>query len=215
MDEDGVFLSHLVPELADGFQKGLAFDVACGAADLYDGDPYILAGFVAVKTAFDLVSDMGNYLDRSAAVVSPALLVKDGPVDLAGGNVGIPVQIFVYKSFIMPQVQICFRTVLRDEYLSVLDGIHGSGVNVYVGIKFLHGDFISPGLQKASKGSSGDSFSQTGNNASGHKYVFYTHNISVSRNNRFSPCARLGRMPVPHVSAHKRRRYELIHSAFA
>ena len=69
MDEDGVFLSHLVPELADGFQKGLAFDVACGAADLYDGDPYILAGFVAVKTAFDLVSDMGNYLDRSAAVI--------------------------------------------------------------------------------------------------------------------------------------------------
>ncbi len=46
----------------------------------------------------------------------------------------------------MPQVEIGFRPVVRDEHFPVLDGVHGSGINIDVRVKFLHGHFIAAGF---------------------------------------------------------------------
>ena len=73
----------------------------------------------------------------------------------------------------MSQIQIGFRTVISNEYFAVLDGIHGTRVDVDVWVKFLHGNFAASGFQKPSKGSSGNTLSKTGNHAAGDKHIFY------------------------------------------
>ena len=75
----------------------------------------------------------------------------------------------------MTKIQICFCAVIRDEYFSVLDWVHSSGVYIDVGVKFLHGNFISARFQQATEGSSSNSLTETGNNTAGDKDVFYGH----------------------------------------
>ena len=75
MDHAGISRTCFALELADGFQKGLAFDVAHRAAHLDDSDFRLLGGGVAVKTALDLVGDMGDHLDRAASEAAAALLL--------------------------------------------------------------------------------------------------------------------------------------------
>ena len=50
MNEDGIVMSHLVLELPDRFQEGLALDIAHGAAHLDDGDSGFLIGKITVET---------------------------------------------------------------------------------------------------------------------------------------------------------------------
>ena len=75
----------------------------------------------------------------------------------------------------MAQIQVCLRTILRNEYFAVLNRVHGTGVDVDVRVKFLHGDRISSGLQKTAERSCGNTFSQSGNNSAGYKYIFNRH----------------------------------------
>ena len=146
MNQYGVFMADVMPELTDGFQKGLAFDVSHRAAHLYDGNPRPSSLFPAVETAFDLVGDMGNHLDGSSAVIAPAFFVKNGPVYFSGGYIGILIQTFVDKPLVMPQVKICFRAVVGYKDLSVLYGIHSSRVYVDVGVEFLHSHPVASGF---------------------------------------------------------------------
>ena len=66
MEEKTVLPPHLPGKLADGLQKGLAFNVPDGAADLGDDDigigPLRQGGY----KVFDLPGDMGNHLDGAA-----------------------------------------------------------------------------------------------------------------------------------------------------
>ena len=118
---------------------------------------------------------MGDHLHGAAAVVSPALLLENGPVHLSRGDIGILAQALVDEALIMSQIQIGLRPVVGDEYFPVLDGIHGAGVYINVGIEFLHGDLEAPGLQQPPQGGCGDAFSQSGYDAACDKYVFYRH----------------------------------------
>ena len=51
----------------------------------------------------------------------------------------------------MAQIQIRLGPILGDEYLAVLDRIHGSGVDVDVGVELLHGNSITSGLQQTAE----------------------------------------------------------------
>ena len=77
----------------------------------------------------------------------------------------------------MSEVEICLCAVICHKYLAVLDRIHGSGINIDVGIKFLHGNCIAACLEQTAERSCGDSFSETGNDTTGDKYIFYGHNM--------------------------------------
>ena len=89
---------------------------------------------------------MGNHLNRAAAEIAPSFLLKYAPVYLSGGYIGVSGKAFVNKAFIVSQIQIRLCTVICHKYFAVLYRIHGAGVNVDVGIKFLHGDFVAPGF---------------------------------------------------------------------
>ena len=151
MNDDGIVMSHLVLELPDRFQEGLALDIAHGAAGLDDGNMHVLGGVIPIEPALDLIGNMRNDLYGPAAVIASAFLLQDRPVDLAGGDVGILVQTFVNKTLIMSQIQIRLGPVIGDKYFAVLDRVHGSGINIDVRVEFLHGDLVAPRLQKASQ----------------------------------------------------------------
>ena len=118
---------------------------------------------------------MRDDLHSSSAVVAATFLLKDGPVNLAGGDIGILVQTFINESFVMAQIQVSFRTVISYEYLAMLNGVHGSGVNINIRIKFLHRHLVASGFQKTAQGCGSNSFSKTGNNTACYKYIFYWH----------------------------------------
>ncbi len=143
MDDDGVVMSHFVLKLTDGFQERLTLDIAHRTSGLNDGDMHVFRREIPIKPALDLVGNVRDDLYSTAAVIAPALLLQDGPVYLAGGNVGVLVQAFVDKTLIMSQIQICLSAVIRDEDFAVLHRIHGSRVDVDIRVEFLHGDFVA------------------------------------------------------------------------
>ena len=177
MNQNGVFMTHLVLELPDGLQKWLALNVSYRTAHLDYGDPLFPIGAGLIKPALDFIGDMRNYLDGSSAVISPPLLLQHGPVNLSGGHIGILIQALIDESLIMSQIQIRLRSIVGDEYLAVLDRIHGSRIHIDIGIEFLHGYLVASGFQKPSQGRRRNSFSQARHHASSHKYILYCHHI--------------------------------------
>ncbi len=177
MDENGIFMSHIQLELPDGFQERLALNVADGAAHLDNGDLCFPASVIPVETALQLIGDVGDHLHGAAAVVSPALLGEYRPVNLAGSDITLLVQALVDETLVMSQIQIRLRSVIRHKYFSVLDGVHGTRVDIDIRVKFLHGHLVATHFQKSSQRGGGNSLSQTGNNTTCHKNVLYSHSF--------------------------------------
>ena len=174
-------MADVVLELADGLKKRLALNISDRAADFNNGNLCFIAGVIAVETVLNLICNMRDDLNRAAAVIAAPFFVKDGPVNLSSRDIGIFVQTLVNKTFIMSKIKICLCAVVRDKHLSVLNRIHGTRVDIDIGVKFLHGYFVTSCLQQPSKRCRRDSFAETGNNAAGHKYVFYWHNFSSKK----------------------------------
>ena len=177
-------IEHIVPVryvllyLADGFQEGQGFDVPYGAADFSDYDVGVVVSAYPEYPVFDFIGNMGNNLDGRAQVFTFSFLIDDGLVYFAGGDVGGFGQVLINESFIVAQVQVCFRTVVGDEDFAVLVGAHGARVNIDVGIEFLDGNLVSSVLQKSSQGCGGNAFAQGRNNAAGYEDIF-SHGTSL------------------------------------
>ena len=75
----------------------------------------------------------------------------------------------------MPQVQIRFRPVVRDEHLPMLIGVHGAGVHIEIRVQLLHLHPQSPLLEQTAQRRGGDPFAQTGHHAAGDKDIFDGH----------------------------------------
>ena len=71
----------------------------------------------------------------------------------------------------MSQIQIRLGTVIGDEDLTVLIGIHGPGIDVEIGIEFAHPDRVTTGLQQGSQCSGRETLAQGGYHAASHEYV--------------------------------------------
>ena len=140
MNEKGVFLTDLERNLTNGFEKRLAFDIACRAADLGDDDVCIRLVADAVNEVLDLVRDVRNDLNGLAKVLAAAFLVEDVPVDLAGREVGEFIQVFVDEALIVAEVKVGLCAILGHVNFAVLVRAHGARVNVDVRVKLLCGD---------------------------------------------------------------------------
>ena len=167
-------------KLTNRFQKRLAFDIADCTADFYNRNGIFLRGLLPVKFRFDFVCNMRNDLYGTAAVISMTFLVQNRPVNFTRCNVGILIQAFIDKPFVMSQIQVCLRAIICYKYLSVLDRIHRTGIHIDIGIQLLHGHMISSRFEQPSQRSCGNSFSKTGHNAAGHKYIFYAHALLLA-----------------------------------
>ena len=144
MDEHAVLPPHLQRYLTRGLQKGLTLYVPDGAADLGDDDVSPGLAPHAVDEVLDLVGDVRDDLHRRAQILAPPLLVQHIPVDLAGGEIGETVEVFVDKAFIVPKVEVRFRAVLGDENFSVLIRAHGARVDVDIRVELLRRDLEPP-----------------------------------------------------------------------
>ena len=120
---------------------------------------------------------MGYDLDGTAAEITAPLLLDNGPVDLAGGDIGVFFQVFIDKTFIVPQIEVGLDAVLGDEDFAVLDRVHGSRVHIDVGVELLHGNGITAGLEETSQRSGGDTFAESGDDAAQNKNIFCTHRL--------------------------------------
>ena len=170
-------MSDIVLELTDGFQERLTFDIADRTADFDDRNAGFVRCEITVETALDLIGDMWDNLYRSSAEISAAFFLQNGPVNLTGCDIGIFRQTLIDKTLIMSKVQVCLGTVVGYEYLTMLDRIHRSRVDIDIRIEFLHRYFVATRFQKSSEGCGCDTFSQSGNNTSCYKYIFYCHNF--------------------------------------
>src|SRR5690606_13112221 len=161
--------------LARGLKEGQGFDVAHRTADFHDGD----VGFAiparlgpARHEILDFIGDVRDYLHRLAQVVAAALFAQHGFVDLAGGEVVDLAHARRNETLVVTEIQVCFRAVLGDEDLAMLEGAHGAGVDVDVGIELQQGDAQPPGFQDGGKRSSCNALTQGGHDASRDKYIF-------------------------------------------
>ena len=89
---------------------------------------------------------MGNDLNGLPQIVAATLFVDDTFVDASRRDVVGLRGLNTQKTFIVTQIEVCFRAILCDENLTVLDRVHGAGVNVDIRVEFLHGDLIAPGF---------------------------------------------------------------------
>ena len=78
----------------------------------------------------DLVGDVRNDLDGLAQIVAAALLGDDLLVDAAGGQIVVAGQPGVGEALVVAEVEIGFGAVVGDENLAVLEGRHGSRIDV-------------------------------------------------------------------------------------
>ena len=125
-----VFFRQLPLQLPHGFHEGLAFHIAHRAANFGDNDVIVPRQPQQEHPALDFVRNMGDNLDGLAQIGALPLLGNDGVVDSAGGDViglrGINAQ----KTFIVAQIKVRFRAVLRHITFPVLIGIERPGIDV-------------------------------------------------------------------------------------
>ena len=153
VDEDGVFAAQFLAHLADGLKERQRFDVADGAADFDDGDVGAVGRDLA-HGVLDLVGDVRNDLDGLAEVVAAALFQDDLLVDAAGGEVVVARERRVGEALVVAEVEVGFGAVVGDEDLAVLEGRHGAGIDVEVGVELHQVDAQAAALKQAADGSS-------------------------------------------------------------
>ena len=121
---------------------------------------------------------MGDDLDSLAQVGTLALFVQHIPVDLAGSQVGVFVQVFIGKTLVMAQVQVGLGAVVSHKDLAVLQRAHRAGVHVDIRVQFLACHFQAAGLQQAAQAGGGNALAQPGNDAAGNKNILRCHDTS-------------------------------------
>ena len=123
---------------------------------------------------------MRDNLYGFAQIIAAAFLVQNVPVYLAGGEVGILVQILVNEALVVTEIQIGFRAVLRDVHLAVLERAHRARVNINVWVELLCCDLETAGFEQSAKRSGSDALAKAGNNAAGYKDILCHNSILPS-----------------------------------
>ena len=175
-----VFLGQLPLQLAHGFNKGQAFNIAHGAANFGDHNIITAAFAQQQHAALDLVGNMGHHLHGLAQVSAFALLVDHGLVDAAGGYVVGLAGGDVQEALIVAQVEVGLCTIIRHIALAVLIGVEGARIHVDIGIEFLDGHPQTACLKKLGQTGRNNAFAQRGGYAPCHENV-------LSHNKKFHP----------------------------
>src|SRR4030067_1042571 len=160
VDVKHILPAQIEPELSDRLQERETFDIADGPSDLDDHD--ILAVGKGRYRPLDLVSDVRDHLHRAAEVVSPPFFGDDVVVDPARGEVVLLTHGHMGVPFVMSQVKACFGAVIGHEHLAMLEGAHGAGIDVDVGVEFQERYLKPPALEKSADRRGGESLAERG-----------------------------------------------------
>ena len=175
MDVHRVLVAEVGSHLANGFEEGQRLDVANGSADFRDDDIGFLLDRNFLDQRFDLVSDVGNDLDGSAEVVAASLGFDDVFVNLSGGDAATFGAVDVHESLVVAEVEVSFGAVFGDKDFTMLERVHGSGVDVDVRVQFDGGDGEATVSEKPSEARGGDSFANPAHNSARYKDIFRRH----------------------------------------
>src|SRR6266446_1801236 len=137
--KERILRAHFQAHLADGFEEGKRLDVANRAANLDDNNVDAFGNFPDGR--LDLVSDVRDYLDGFAEVITAALFGEDRFVDAAGRPVIVAGKLGVREAFIVAEIEVRLRAVLGDKHFTMLKRAHRTWINVEVRVAFLQGDF--------------------------------------------------------------------------
>ena len=173
MDEEHVLASQFMTNLTRRFDEGLTFDVANGSANFGDDHigPWVLVRLEA-HAALNLIGDVGNDLHSVAQVFTAAFLANHLLVYLAGCHVGGLRQVDIQKALVVTNIQVGLCTIIGDEHFAVLEGVHGARIHVQIGIQLLHDHTQSTAGKQVAERRSGKTFTQRGDDPTGHKDVF-------------------------------------------
>ena len=183
MDVAAVVAALLQTHLTDGLEEGLAFNITGRAADL--GNDHVSLGGRGqiVDIALDLVGDVGNDLHGLAQICTLTFLVQYVPVHLAGGQVGVFVQVLVDEALVVAQIQIGLSAIVGHEHLTVLQRAHGAGIHIHIGVQLLAGHLQTAALEQTAQRCGCDALAKAGDDTAGDKDefgLFLCHRISSS-----------------------------------
>ena len=161
--------SEVVAHLTGCLEEGLRFDVTNRAANFGDDDVGAIAVLVGLRLAphhiLNLVSNMRNNLNGIAQILAAAFLSDNRGVHLACRRICSARQVHIQEAFVVADIEIGFRAILRHENLAVLEGIHRAGIDIDVGIELLHDHMQSPGAKQPTQAGGGQALAQRGHNA--------------------------------------------------
>ena len=173
MDEDRVVVTNLERELADGFEKRQALDVAGRAANL--GDDHIGPGLLTqhVHALLDLVSHVWDNLHGLAEVFPLAFVIEDRLIHLTARQVVKPRQLHAGKPLVMAQVEVRLRAVVEHIDFAVLERAHRARIDVEVRVELLQGDLQAAVFQQRAQRSRRQALAQRAHHTARNKYVFH------------------------------------------
>src|SRR5689334_20005186 len=175
--EQRVLAAEFLAHLADSLDERQRLDIPDGAANLDDGDVNVLGHLLHGR--LNLVRHVGNDLDGLAQVVAASLLGNDLLVNAAGGPVVVAGELGVGETLVVAEVEVGFGAVVSHEDFAVLEGRHGPGVHVQIGIHLLHVDFQTAALEQAADGSRSQALAQGRHHTTSHKDVLCRHLVLV------------------------------------
>src|SRR5690606_33034439 len=108
----------------------------------------------------DFVRDVGDDLNGGAEIIAAPFLGDDGGIHFARGDVAVFGQVDVDEAFIVAQIEVRLRSVVRDKDFPVLIRTHGARVDVDVRVEFLDGHLQSAVFQQPAERGGGDALSQ-------------------------------------------------------
>ncbi len=147
VDEDAVIAADFMPNLSNSFEKRQRFDVTHGAADFADHDVHFAGQFL--DGGLDFISDVRNHLNRLAEIVAAPFALDDLLVDAAAGQIVRAGERRVGETLVVAEIEIGLRAIVRYEDFAVLEGTHGSRVDIQVGVEFLKRDGEAAAFEQA------------------------------------------------------------------
>ncbi len=157
MDKEAVLLANFLRKLTNGLQKRQALDISNGSTDFSNDDIGGAIGHSA-DDPFDLVGDVRDDLNSFTEKLTVSFLFDHGQIDLTGCVIRISSQRSAGEAFVVSQVQIGFTAIIEDINFPVLIGAHRPGIDIDIGVEFLHADAEAARFQQHSNGSAGEPF---------------------------------------------------------
>ena len=160
---------QLISKLADGFHERQPFDIADSAADLTQDEIVIV--LPGKREGLDLVRDVRNHLHRRAEIVPPPLFGDDVLIDTTGCNVVALMRRHPGKAFVMAQIQVRFRPIVRHIDFAMLIRGHRPWIDIEIGVELSNTDLVATRLEESSKRCCHETFAERGDHAAGDKYI--------------------------------------------
>ena len=173
VQKNRVVVADFERELADGFEKRQALDVAGRAADFRDDD--VGLGFFRedMDAVFDFVRDVRNHLNGLAEIFSLALVVEHGLINLAAREIVQARELYVGEALVMAEVEVRLRAVVEHINLAVLIWRHRARIHIEIRIEFLERDLEAAIFEQRAERGGRQTFAERTHHTASYEYEFH------------------------------------------